>query len=1019
MPRQVRLAFGGAAAIPVTNYERTEDRVPGVDAVPGTPAIPGLPGHPGYPAGVATEWNIEPHARTGFSNQNPLNAGIIEPGKMSFYLLDNIISGSRWYGQDTEEWRNWYRGFGYIGISVKDRFNVDRREELLAIEGGQEIIIPHLEAAPNGLILRWKALISAVGPALQEYEGTDENKDDYVYYICSSILEGYNSQGEWEEIALELDGLFEGKRVFRVRSSEVPEYGINPSTWKPSKWGIEGIGAGVVTEGTLGTPEQEDWRHRYYDTHSTSGDALDENEWSSDVHADGSRDPTNEASVVDTRIGSIFYMYLSLEAYDRSAFFGDFELEMYSGLWEINAIARIEQDPDHATQIKLTLLREVRLSGGTSNDRFDPEAIWGDINTRRIIITTPGTPGIPGESIPPSPAIPPFGGTPGTPAVPGIPAIPGIPARYANAAYGRPALPAFAIWAERISMVMTHRIENELEIVDLQISGHDYIIRQDWVAPKDYRVRPFCWLTDERGITQVVESVDQSEDLATRFSTMAFVDGPANAVAVPIPDDFERGDNLEEPQFLVRPEMVNRLRDVHGPIPDPDDQGGDQPNGDQPGNDNGQAPGGGFTAKEIRAMIQAEIAAHTDISHAHHAPRELYLGPYSNLSNNARSTVDIGQYALLNNRFWIVHLRAQARANSPGSGPNDGWRPIDGQYRGTAPPVPRFYDTGDHTIVAGVLYFCEVEGSYTAEQIAASPNWSGPTDAVDQVARAAAQGAMERAAANTAAIAGLSGGSGRTEVLVPFRPGALPDAILIEATGYVIAGNYNRYISPHYVSAEGGYTLSVDDAEDFANEPNIVALLAGGQSDPIGILPDSPTPAGQSRLFRNANNVYTVSARPSAIINLHFVRNVGGSRYFNPDGRVARFPEGGAATPDFNAEHNWIAGLGIIAIGNDKRIELITDGDQPGGTLRVSLGAPGGAAVEHLLVPLVADPNAYHSGLVDDIPDGQDLEFSVTNNNNPRILHDGLHFELFVLEEELEARLVPLQERVAALEGRS
>ena len=65
---------------------------------------------------------------------------------------------------------------------------------------------------------------------------------------------------------------------------------------------------------------------------------------------------------------------------------------------------------------------------------------------------------------------------------------------------------------------------------------------------------------------------------------------------------------------------------------------------------------------------------------------------------------------------------------------------------------------------------------------------------------------------------------------------------------------------------------------------------------------------------------------------------------------------------------------------------------------------------------MTADPNAYHSGLVSDIPDGQDLEFSITNNGNVRILHAGLHFERFFLEEEYEERLIPLQERIAALE---
>ena len=103
----------------------------------------------------------------------------------------------------------------------------------------------------------------------------------------------------------------------------------------------------------------------------------------------------------------------------------------------------------------------------------------------------------------------------------------------------------------------------------------------------------------------------------------------------------------------------------------------------------------------------------------------VYKGPYSNLSADQRAVLDMGDYVLLNNRFWIVHLRALARLNSPGSGANDGWRPIDGQYRGNATTLARFYDAGDHTVVGGILFFCETEGSYTADEIPTSNAWSG------------------------------------------------------------------------------------------------------------------------------------------------------------------------------------------------------------------------------------------------------------------------------------------------------
>ena len=394
----------------------------------------------------------------------------------------------------------------------------------------------------------------------------------------------------------------------------------------------------------------------------------------------------------------------------------------------------------------------------------------------------------------------------------------------------------------------------------------------------------------------------------------------------------------------------------------------------------------------------------------------VYLGAYSNLTAEQAAGIDLGHYTLFQNRYWICHDREQARANAPGTNPNDGWRPIDGQYRGQATVGQRYYDAGDHTRIGSTVYFCEAEGIYSRDDILTSPNWAGP-GTLDQTARDAAAAAAAQATTNAQAIAGIgSTGTARTEVLIPFRPGSRPGAILIESTGYVVAGVYTAYGVPHYVAAAGGFTATVNDAQDFSGETHIRRLIDGGDIAVLRELPDEPTIEGLTGIFRDDNSIEVVSSRPSAIINLHFIQNVGGSRYFNPDDRVARFPHGGEATPDFNAGHQWIAGLGIIAIGDEKRIELITDGDQPGGTLRVSLGLPGDTPVEHLVVPLVTDPNTYHSGLVSNIPDGQDLEFSITNNGNIRILHDGLHFERFILEEELEARLVPLQGRVAGLE---
>ena len=394
------------------------------------------------------------------------------------------------------------------------------------------------------------------------------------------------------------------------------------------------------------------------------------------------------------------------------------------------------------------------------------------------------------------------------------------------------------------------------------------------------------------------------------------------------------------------------------------------------------------------------------------APSSPYLGAYDALSETQQRTVELGQITLRYARFWICQDRTRARLFGPLESSNDGWRAIDGQYRGLATVVEREYDTADHVLHPdGSLYFCVGFGSYTSAQISNSVAWINLS--ADREARAAAAAAM-------AAVAGLvSGGTARTEVLVPFRPGARPGAVLIESAGYVVGGSFTKYVSPHYVAAAGGFTVAVDDAYDFANEPHLVALLAGGGGGgaPITAPPDAPTVEGLAGIYRDGNAITTVSSRPSSTITLHFVENVGGSRFFNPDDRVARFPHGGAATPDFNEGHQWIAGIAILAVGNEKRIELITDGDQPAGTFRVSFAVPGGAAVEHLVVPLVADPGAYHSGLVSNIPDGADLEFSITVNGQPRILHAGLHFERFILAEELEARVVPLQQRIAELEA--
>ena len=168
MARQVLLSFAGAAEIPFTPYQATQDReaevpgIPGIPAIPGTPAVPGLAGFPGFAAGEVTQWRKEPGASTT-GNVNPLGSGAIEPGRMSFYLLDNIIAGKRWWsGSSNTEWYDWADGFSDIEISVLDAFGINREEELLAIPQGISFYINHTEVSPNGLVFRWKVTPTGV-----------------------------------------------------------------------------------------------------------------------------------------------------------------------------------------------------------------------------------------------------------------------------------------------------------------------------------------------------------------------------------------------------------------------------------------------------------------------------------------------------------------------------------------------------------------------------------------------------------------------------------------------------------------------------------------------------------------------------------------------------------------------------------------------------------------------------------------------------------------------------------------
>ena len=414
----------------------------------------------------------------------------------------------------------------------------------------------------------------------------------------------------------------------------------------------------------------------------------------------------------------------------------------------------------------------------------------------------------------------------------------------------------------------------------------------------------------------------------------------------------------------------------------------------------------------------------------------VYLGAWSALTAQQRAAIELGQVTLRYNRFWIAHDRDQARQHGPLDAEPHGWRAIDGQYRATITAAARNYDTGDHGILAGTLRFCTQGGSYTSAQVEASNNWidTGVDAAARQAAAAAmvaavnagetASNAQTRADANLALIEALQGapqtpGVARSEVFVPFRPGSDPNKIVVETTGYVANNAYTKYNAPFYIAANGGFTAHVVDAHDFSDEDHIVALLAGGSPpDPIiAGAPDDVDTGSLSKFWRQGNIVSYITTNPGTQVLVHFVQNVGGSRYYNPDDRVANWPHGGNTSPALNVGHNWISGIRIIAQGTtDKIIEVITDGDKPAGNFHIAFGVPGEVLVENLIVPLVSDPNAYRSGTLTTIPDGRDLNMAIRIGGAQQTLHDGRHLVGIIDEERLKPTVRALQERIAELE---
>ena len=176
-----------------------------------------------------------------------------------------------------------------------------------------------------------------------------------------------------------------------------------------------------------------------------------------------------------------------------------------------------------------------------------------------------------------------------------------------------------------------------------------------------------------------------------------------------------------------------------------------------------------------------------DPSYIRNKPDLEYLGPYDNLTNRMRENVDIGQYTLRHGRFWIVHQRAEARLHGPLDDANDGWRAIDGQYRGIASGASRAYDVSDHVRLAdGSLHFCFLAGEYTAAEIAASEDWANLT----------AGDAESISAALTAEIAAREAGDTALGVRIDELPAGRTDADVQALSRQEIESNNANYVDP-------------------------------------------------------------------------------------------------------------------------------------------------------------------------------------------------------------------------------
>ena len=138
-----------------------------------------------------------------------------------------------------------------------------------------------------------------------------------------------------------------------------------------------------------------------------------------------------------------------------------------------------------------------------------------------------------------------------------------VPALYSGGKYGRPAIPAFSLWARRMTRGVTPVTQSDQELYDWVASSGDWTVRETYWCPCDSRLQPRTWLTDSDGLNKIIVDVrPQPNRLYIEFDTLAIVIAPDNFTTPPIPAGAEPGDEVGEYEFRVQPEVLNRAERV-------------------------------------------------------------------------------------------------------------------------------------------------------------------------------------------------------------------------------------------------------------------------------------------------------------------------------------------------------------------------------------------------------------------------------------------------------------------------